>query len=223
MKTYKILAALLSYPSDELVQALPDLRATLEREALVDAGVRAGLEDLFAELETSDIFDAQERYVDLFDRVRSLSLHLFEHVHGESRDRGQAMVDLKALYARHGFALAPSELPDFIPAFLEFLSCIDAPEAAELLAEACPLLEGIAARLATRGSAYAAVFRTLLVIGGHGSTLPVVSTDEIRAEDDPAALDAGWAEAPAFGGSPAACGAARAPEVSVVQFHRRAA
>ncbi|MEJ2459788.1 MAG: hypothetical protein P8Y58_17260 [Novosphingobium sp.] len=49
---------------------------------------------LIDDLVTRDLYDAQERYVLLFDRTRKLSLHLFEHVHGESRDRGQAMVDL---------------------------------------------------------------------------------------------------------------------------------
>ena len=71
---------------------------------------------------TGDLYDLQERYVLLFDRTRSLSLHLFEHVHGESRDRGQAMVDLKALYERHGLHMSSSELPDHLPLFLEFLS-----------------------------------------------------------------------------------------------------
>ena len=80
------------------------------------------LDRLLDELATGDLYDLQERYVLLFDRTRSLSLHLFEHVHGESRDRGQAMVDLKALYERHGLLMSSSELPDHLPLFLEFLS-----------------------------------------------------------------------------------------------------
>src|SRR5690606_12026307 len=89
MKTYKILSALLDYPDEPLVGALPELRRALDAEALLPPPARAGLEALLRELEQEDLFDLQEDYVGLFDRVRSLSLHLFEHVHGESRDRGQ--------------------------------------------------------------------------------------------------------------------------------------
>ena len=66
--------------------------------------------------------EAQAKYDSLFERGRSLSLWLFEHVHGESRDRGQAMVDLMAQYDMAGFEINAKELPDYLPMYLEFLS-----------------------------------------------------------------------------------------------------
>ena len=223
MKTYKILSALIDYPSAELVEALPELRHTLEGEDMVPAAARGRLDALWAHLARGDLIDLQEAYVGLFDRVRSLSLNLFEHVHGESRDRGQALVDLKALYERSGLVLAANELPDYLPAFLEFLSRQEPQAAQAFLAETAGILEGIGARLAKRGSPYASVFDALLALAGHALAEPgTVADDEIRAEDDPSALDAAWEEQPAFGPAPQ-CGAAARGDVSVVRFHKRAA
>jgi nitrate reductase molybdenum cofactor assembly chaperone NarJ/NarW len=223
MKTYKVLSALLDYPTEDLVAAVPDLRAALEAERALPPAVIQRLEPLLAEFTSDDLFELQERYIGLFDRVRTLSLHLFEHVHGDSRDRGQALVDLAQLYERHGFALSTSELPDYLPAFLEFLSRIEATEAAKLLAEAAHLLQSMSARLEKRRSRYTAVFDALLVLSGAQAGAPVVVTDEdIRKEDDPATVDALWEEQPAFGPAPE-CGGATRGSVSVVQFQKRAA
>ena len=101
-KTLKVLSAVLSYPTAELQAAIPEMRTVLDTEARLPRRNRDRLDRILDEIAAGDLYDLQERYVLLFDRTRSLSLHLFEHVHGESRDRGQAMVDLKALYERHG-------------------------------------------------------------------------------------------------------------------------
>lgn len=219
MKTFKALAALLSYPEAPLVAALPEIESVLRDERLVSAAARTALARLVRELREHDVLDAQETYVTLFDRVRSLSLHLFEHVHGESRDRGQAMVDLLALYDRHGYTLATDELPDYLPAFLEFLSYRPLDEALGHLADIVHLLERVGARLAKRGSAYAAVFQALLELAGESCDAATVSDEEIRAEDDPAALDALWQEQPAFGPG-AGCGKSPAPTVAPITFHK---
>ena len=121
-KTFKVLSALLSYPDEALQKAAPELANVLNEERLLPSESRPALEALIEEVARADVYDLQERYVELFDRTRSLSLHLFEHVHGESRDRGQAMIDLKNLYEQHGLSFSTSELPDYLPAFLEFLS-----------------------------------------------------------------------------------------------------
>ena len=141
-----------------------------------------------------------------------LSLHLFEHVHGESRDRGQAMVDLNQLYARQGLLLANHELPDFLPAFLEYLSLLPYSEAVTHLGDTVMILDGIGARLAKRGSHYAAVFNALLGFTGQRGAHTVIDDAEIRREDDPAEIDKLWAEQPAFGGAP------RQAAVSVIHF-----
>src|SRR5690606_12383890 len=114
-ETLKTLSALLTYPTAELQAAVPAMRTALDRESVVPRATRDRIALLLDAIAAGDIYDIQERYVLLFDRTRSLSLHLFEHVHGESRDRGQAMVDLAQLYEKHGLAPSTSELPDFIP------------------------------------------------------------------------------------------------------------
>jgi nitrate reductase delta subunit len=149
-RTFKALSALLSYPTPELQVAVAEMRAALDQEARLPQRNRERLDRILEEIAVGDLYDLQERYVLLFDRTRSLSLHLFEHVHGESRDRGQAMVDLAALYERHGLAMSSSELPDHLPLFLEFLSAIPETEACALLGDTSHVLEAIRQRLKKR-------------------------------------------------------------------------
>jgi nitrate reductase delta subunit len=137
--------------------------------------------------------DLQAAYVGLFDRVRTLSLHLFEHVHGESRDRGQAMVDLVKLYQRHGLDVTAKELPDYLPLFLEFLSIVPPAEARDLLGEAAHIFPAIGGRLARRESPYAAVFTALAELAG-GSVGTGPDVDEPDTES-PEAIDRAWEEA----------------------------
>jgi nitrate reductase delta subunit len=153
----------------------------------------AGIDGLLRELVERDIYDLQERYFTLFDRSRALSLHLFEHVHGESRDRGQAMADLLELYRGHGFAPTAAELPDFLPLFLEFISLVPDDEARRLLAEPAGILRMLAQRLAARDSAYAAVFAALAWLANAPSV--VAADTSVDDPDDLAALDAAWEEA----------------------------
>ena len=144
MSLYRLLSALLSYPEQELLDALPEIDAALAEHPW--AGET--LEPLTAWLGGQAPIPLQETYVATFDRNRSHSLHLFEHVHGESRDRGQAMVDLLQTYRDHGFEPVVSELPDHVPLFLEFLGVIDADQAQALLDEAIHVLAAIGSRLA---------------------------------------------------------------------------
>jgi nitrate reductase delta subunit len=229
MKTYRALAALLGYPDEDLVCALPEIMTVIVAERLLSLRQERALDALAGHLRDSDLIEAQEHYVGLFDRVRSLSLHLFEHVHGESRDRGQAMVDLRSVYSRAGFELTPSELPDYLPAFLEFLSTQPLDEARRLLGDTVHLIDGMAARLEKRRSPYAAVLQALLALSGLREPATAVTDEDIRAEDDPALLDALWADQPAFGPDATGCGgatgAAQASSTrggaSVVHVHRR--
>ena len=128
MNLYRLLSALLSYPEPELLDALGDVES-----ALADyPDAEEALQPLVGYLATHDLIAVQENYVATFDRNRSHSLHLFEHVHGESRDRGQAMVDLLDTYRGHGFEPVVSELPDHVPLFLEFLGVIEPAQAQDL-------------------------------------------------------------------------------------------
>lgn len=208
-KTFKVLSALLAYPSEELQAAWPELRAIVAEEGLVTGDDRHALNRLIDEIATGDIYDLQERYVFLFDRTRSLSLHLFEHVHGESRDRGQAMIDLQDLYNRNGLAITATELPDFLPLFLEFLSVRPRAEAQDLLGEAAHILSTLAERLEKRHSSYAAVFRALIAIAAVdpvGVQAGRPSEDDDVDPTDLAALDAEWEDAPVTFGPESAPG-----------------
>src|SRR5512140_2240439 len=166
MKTLKLLAVLLSYPSQELVDALPEIAQRLNAEPALRRDTQDALAGLLAELRREELLDLQERYVAQFDSGRSTSLHLFEHVHGDSRDRGQAMVDLNALYRRSGFVLAVNELPDYLPAVLEYLAARPAEEVHELLGDCVHILRAIGERLTASASPYAAVIAALLDLHG---------------------------------------------------------
>ena len=131
-RSLKALGVLLAYPSAELRAALPEIAAALEADRRLGEPALAALRELVAELTGGDAMDLEERYVGLFDRGRLTSLNLFEHVHGESRERGPAMVDLKQLYQRAGLRMTTRELPDYLPALLEFLSLRPEPEARDL-------------------------------------------------------------------------------------------
>lgn len=157
MNLYRLLSALLCYPEQDLLDALSEVEAQLA--AHPDA--EETLQPLVGYLASHDLIALQENYVATFDRNRAHSLHLFEHVHGESRDRGQAMVDLLDTYRGHGFEPVVSELPDHVPLFLEFLGVIDPAVAQDLLDEAIHVLAAVGARLARSESPYASVFAVL--------------------------------------------------------------
>lgn len=151
---YRVTSVLLSYPQAELLEAVPAIRARLA----LFGDVAEPLLRLLDHFENTALLELQQDYVATFDRCASLSLHLFEHVHGESRDRGQAMVDLLQEYQRRGYEPTGRELPDHVPLFLEFLSEIPAHDAQPLLDDAIHVLAALGRRLAERHSPWAAVF-----------------------------------------------------------------
>jgi nitrate reductase delta subunit len=197
MKSFKVFSALLSYPTQALIDAAPEFAAVLNAEKLLPQAQWRAVETLIAEIAASDVYDLQERYGLLFDRSKTLALHLFEHVHGESRDRGQAMVDLKAMYENAGLVIAANELPDYVPLFLEFLSTQPLAAARELLAQTAHILSALAERLGRRQSDYRAVFDALVAISAQPPQREIV--DELLKGIDPdpmdlEALDAAWEE-----------------------------
>jgi nitrate reductase delta subunit len=195
MLIFKAFSALLSYPTEEMRQALPAMADLVGASPLVAARERETLLALIEEVGEGELLTAEERYVDLFDRGRALSLHLVEHLHGDGRDRGVAMVELKALYSSAGFDLATSELPDYLPVVLEYLSQRDMPEARDMLADCAHILTSIARSLIARQSRYAAVPQALLVIAGEK---PVDPAEVKPTREKPEAIDRDWVELPAF-------------------------
>jgi nitrate reductase molybdenum cofactor assembly chaperone NarJ/NarW len=198
MLLFRAMSVLLSYPSEEMRKALPEIADVIATSSLVQARERRDLLDLVSELGQGDLLQVEEQYVDLFDRGRALSLHLFEHLHGDSRDRGEAMVDLKAIYAQAGFELSTSELPDYLPVVLEYLSCRELAEGRAMLADCAHILATIARALIARRSRYAAVLQALLVLAGES---PIDAASIPPAKERAETLDREWAEQPAFDGA----------------------
>ncbi len=197
MKTLKVFSALLTYPTAELQAAADELETVLRAEAILPEPHLSAVTRLIRDIAKRELFDAQERYVLHFDRTRSLSLHLFEHVHGEGRDRGQAMVDLLRQYEERGFTPTATELPDYLPLFLEFASLLPPEEAIALVAQPGHVLAALGERLAKRQSPYAAVFEALVALAHAG--LDAKALAALRAEPDPApddlaTLDQEWEE-----------------------------
>jgi nitrate reductase delta subunit len=186
----RVLARLLGYPGTELRSHLPEMRDVLRAEHAIPVGRLTELDVLMHALSNSDPLDTEAAYVQLFDRGRATSLHLFEHVHGDSRDRGPAMIDLAQTYDQAGLYLAPGELPDYLPVVLEFVSTQPPREARAFLSEMTHIFNAIFSALQQRQSAYASVIGALLDLAGEKAQ-PV----QVVAEDP---LDESWAEPPAF-------------------------
>ena len=212
--TLKALSALLTYPSADLQAAAREIGPSLAAEGLLSPDRRAALDPLLAELGACDLMDLQERFVLLFDRSRALSLNLFEHIHGESRARGQAMVDLLETYREGGFEPVGPELPDHLPILLEFLSERPLDEARDTLADAGHVIAVLGDRLEKRCSAYAAVLQAAVALSTMTAPAELIAGLAAQPEDDPedlAALDAIWEESQVtFGPDPnAGCPASR--------------
>ena len=190
--TLRVLARLLAYPDAELRGHLDAMREALHGERAVSASRLAELDALTRKLATGDSLEAEAEFVQLFDRGRATSLHLFEHVHGDSRDRGPAMIDLAQTYEKAGLFLAPGEMPDYLPVVLEFVSTQPPREARAFLGEMAHILNAIFSALVKRGSPYASVIGALLEIAGERAQAVKV------AEDEP--LDQSWEEPLAFDG-----------------------
>lgn len=207
--TLRILSALLRYPDEAVRQAAAEFAPLLAEEGALSPPQQAALAPLIERFATQDLLDLQEEYVALFDRGRAVSLHLFEHVHGESRDRGQAMVDLRSRYEAQGLEIEANELPDYLPLFLEYLSFLSSDRVLEELAQPGLILAALAERLAERQSPYAAALLVLAQLAGaEGSAAEIAPADN---PDDLAALDKAWEEeqvrfdAPAPPGADAPC------------------
>lgn len=190
--TLRVLAALLGYPDAQLRSHLPEMDALLRQDNALKPARLTEIETLTRGLQLADPLHSEAAYVELFDRGRATSLHLFEHVHGDSRDRGPAMIDLGLTYEKAGLLLKEGELPDYLPVVLEFVSTQPAREAKAFLGEIAHLLNAIFGALHQRGSAYASVLGAVLELGGQKA-----KAVEPAAEPP---LDETWAEPTVFAG-----------------------
>lgn len=204
MKILKVLSLLIDYPTNELFEGetLALSKQIVSKSPLISPEVRQQIIDLIDDMIEIGSLEAQARYDGLFERGRSLSLWIFEHVHGESRDRGQAMVDLMDQYQQAGFEIGLKELPDYLPMYLEFLAYQAAVTGDDIqiridIADVSHIIALLAARLKDRGSLYEGCFNALLQIAGK----PLVVVEELQQQvkkeqrdDTKEALDEEWEE-----------------------------
>lgn len=195
MQILQVISLLLDYPKDDLLTIVPELRTEVRNSGL-SCDQQQALEDFIVHRTAGDLMDWQSEYDGLFERGRSLSLLLFEHVHGESRDRGQAMVNLMQQYQQAGLDIGVKELPDYIPLYLEFLATQGSDNAREGLVEVAHILAVLTARLEQRQSDYAVLFKSLLELARIQIDLSDVRAQvkNEKRDDTPKELDKVWEE-----------------------------
>ncbi|MCB9976592.1 MAG: nitrate reductase molybdenum cofactor assembly chaperone [Rhodospirillales bacterium] len=209
MRTLKVLGFLLTYPSAEHIEVLPECREILRREKWLPDTALGSLGRLMEWMESQDLLDLQEEYVALFDRTPSLCLHLFEHIHGDSRDRGQALVDLHNIYKEAGLLITSDEMPDYLPLFLEYLSVLALEEAQENLGNAINVIGALGQRLKNRETPYASVFEALVEAAGRKPDSKAVeeavqeASGALRSFEE---MDEEWKEQFAFENTPQTTG-----------------
>lgn len=191
-RSLRVLSLLLSYPSSFVRAHLNDMREALHAERAFSLSRLAELDALIGTLERSDALECEAQYIELFDRGRATSLHLFEHVHGDSRDRGPAMIDLMQTFEKTGLVLASGEMPDYLPVVLEFVSTQPAPEARAFLGEMAHIFNAIFNALQQRKSPYASALGALLELAGERAHAVDIPPDE--------PLDFTWEEPIVFDG-----------------------
>jgi len=190
--TLRVLAHLLSYPDAALRAHLEEMRDALRSERALTTGRLLEIDALIDRLRSPRTLETEANYVELFDRGRGTALHLFEHVHGDSRDRGPAMIDLIKTYEEAGLYLGDGELPDHLTVVLEYASTQPPAQAAAFLREIAHILQVIFSALLKRQSAYASVVAAVLDLAGE-------KAQAVKLPEEPA-LDESWEEPLAFGG-----------------------
>ncbi|MGB0865220.1 MAG: nitrate reductase molybdenum cofactor assembly chaperone [Granulosicoccaceae bacterium] len=204
MRSYKILGLLLTYPESQWLDHLGELRQVLQEEGKVSSVHLAQIDTLIETIGGEDLLDAQERYCDTFDRGKGNCLNLFEHVYGESRDRGQAMSELLDLYRAIGLESTGAELPDYLPLYLEYLSRLDPLAARNSLCDTIEVIAVIEARLRQSDSPYAPIMAALVELSKKKINKKEIDEAAANSPDDRSfeAIDAAWEEAAAFDGEP---------------------
>lgn len=206
MRLLKVISVLMDYPSHELFtdDTLSECKAIVMNSRLISPQVRQEIADFIDDMVATGEMESQARYDSLFERGRSLSLWLFEHVHGESRDRGQAMVDLMAQYEEAGFEIGVKELPDYLPMYLEYLAyqatvTDDEMQIRQDIADVSHIVAVLAARLIDKNSQYVGLFKALLQVAGEPLTViddELAKTNKANApaDDTIEAIDHEWEE-----------------------------
>ena len=199
MQTIKALGVLLLYPEDAIIEALYELRQVIEKEPLLSPEQTAAVVHCIEAMRSQRLLALPEQHVQLFDNSPKHALYLFQHLYGDSPDRGPAMADLIEMYRDHGYQPMANDLPDYLPLYCEFAAQFEEQEARALLGRALPVLELIALRLEQQGSAYSGVFSALgsLAIADE-ETEAVAQLLKVQARNSKTeqTLDEAWQERP---------------------------
>jgi nitrate reductase delta subunit len=201
MQTIKALGALLLYPEEAIIEALDELQQVIEKESLLSPEQIAAVVHCIEDMRPKVLLDLQEEYVQLFDNSPKHALYLFQHLYGDSPDRGPAMADLIDMYREHGYQSVANELPDYLPLYCEFAAQFPEPEARALLGRALPVLELVAQRLEQKGSPYAAVLSALGSLAIADEETEAIAQllkaqARTRSGKDEQTLDEAWQEQP---------------------------
>ena len=197
MQTIKALGVLLLYPQEGMIEALDEIQQVIEAEPLLRPEQILALSRFMAGMRNQGLLDLQEQYVELFDTAPARALHLFQHLYGDSSERGQAMVDMIEQYRAHGYQPMSSELPDYLPMFCEFAAQFPEPEARVLLGRALPVLEVLERRLEEAGSAYRAVFSALVTLAESDEETAAIAqllSARSQTDSDEQTIDEAWNE-----------------------------
>lgn len=208
MQTLKVLAILLSYPDEAVCKSADDLVEVLKQENLLPKKTLKNLLGFIEDYKNKNFFELQERFVATFDRSRGHCLNLFEHIHGESKDRGQAMVDLIDVYSQKGLFIDKKELPDYLPLFLEYLSLCSAKEAKDSLGDIIDIIAVIGGHLTKNKSPYKVIFNALEDLSKVKANKFKVAESVQNAPKEPETLDELdelWQEQEAFSGESSEC------------------
>ncbi|AGH97654.1 nitrate reductase molybdenum cofactor assembly chaperone [Micavibrio aeruginosavorus] len=209
MRTLKILGFYMTYPEQGHIESANQCLEILRSEAWLSRASIEKLASLFQSFQKENLMDLQETYVALFDRTPSLSLHLFEHVHGDSRDRGQALVDLLGVYEDAGLFIDTAETPDYLPLFAEYLSHLAPEDARETIGSVVNILSSLAERLRNRGSEYACILDAMVETAGRSPDEKAVQDYLKKSSGDALSLDEmdrEWEEQFAFNNTPQTTG-----------------
>ena len=194
LKTYKVISLLITYPNEEIYSFLPEVNSSLQEENLLNADTISGIGVFVGFFAQKPLTYWQEHYVQLFDYSRSVSLYLFEHVHGDSKDRGQAMVDLIDLYTENGLNINQPELPDYLPVFLEFLAMQTQSKAMDYLSEIIDIVGFIHRKLEEKDNPYKYLLSAIIQLSDRK---PIEARIEKMVSEMPEiSIDAAYEEEP---------------------------
>lgn len=189
MRTLKILGFFLTYPEQDHKLATKECVEMLQSEKWLSTDRLQKLAIALKAFEEKDLLDLQEDYVALFDRTPSLSLHLFEHIHGDSRDRGQALADLLKVYEDAGLYINAEEMPDYLPLFTEYVATLPHQEATQTIGSVVNILSSLAERLRNRESFYADIMDAIIETASRSPDPKAVEEHLIKSSGAALSLD----------------------------------